>query len=297
MTGLLIPDNRIGDLIAEVPVLKNRLTGSALVAVSGAMYAKPDGQDKARFAAALQTAAASAQAGVPHVFMLDDLSPEGVAHGLRAAGGIVVPVRHSTEGGLARPYITAARIIDLVAPKALMVKVEAEKNLFAASTNTQMLLEAGERFDVITGIRNDETLDTMPDYLRLTEAFLAIATRDLTGTFDAASGVIALTAKGRNILVYTTIDPAWQYLITTPHMARLKGVRTCEVTIGFEYHPDVVAEERRNPESDAKRRTQLALLLDCAIKTAGGPNSLNTMQRQTVSSVRSALAALERLAA
>ncbi len=294
MTGsLLIPGSRIEELLANTPGL-NRVTGAALVMVSGAKYVDPDGADRARFTAALKAADSSTRAGVPHLFMLDSASHRDVAGKLWKAGGIVVSVRHD-EGGLARPYLTASTLIDAVYPAALMGKVEAEKDLCEYRENITTLLKAAEDFNVITGVRSQLTLDSMPDYLRLTEALLALATRDLTGTYDAASGVLALTARGRRVL-RQTIDEEWQYLINVPFAARVSHrLSTGEAEIGFRYHEMVVREENGNESTYAKRRHQLQLMLDCAIATAGGMHSLTRAQLQTVASVRSALAALKRL--
>lgn len=295
MTGsLLIPETRIDELIGDVAEL-DKITDSPLVVVSGAMYPDPSGKDKARYTAACQAAESSGITGAAHIFMLDDASHHDVAQTLRGLGGIVVPVHHATEGGLARPYMTAARLIDRVNPGSLMVKVEAEKDLSDCIVNARSLLEAASQFDVITGVRDWQTQETMPSYLRLTEAILATAIRDLTGTYDAASGVLALTARGREVFLRTT-DDKWQYLIKTPLNARLAGLRTGGVEVRFEYHPDVVKEENGNAGVDAKRRDQLHLMLECAVEAVGGEGSLNERQLQTVTSARSALAALKRLA-
>lgn len=296
MTGsLLIPENRIDELIGEVPELE-LLRRVPLVAVSGAMYTDPKGKDKARFTAALETVRSSRDMGVRHIIMLDDSSLEGVGVALQEAGAIVVPVRHKDEGGLARPYLTAARLIDRINRGALMVKVEAEKNIFSPcgnSINTYVtLMEAARRYDIVTGVRGQATLDSMPNYLRVTESVLAMVIRDLTGTYDAASGILALTAKGREIFCQTT-DAEWQYLIKTPAAGRVACRSVGDVEIDFEYHPLVVAEENRDEAVDAKRRHQFKLMLDCAVETAG---SLNTRQQQSVASARSFIAALERVA-
>ncbi|HKX24103.1 MAG TPA: hypothetical protein VJM46_02610 [Candidatus Saccharimonadales bacterium] len=295
MTELLIPEDRIRELISDVAGL-DKLVDAPLVVVSAGMYPDPTGTDKSRYAAARQFAESSGLTGVAHIFMLDDKSHHDVAPTLSGLGGIVVPVRNATEGGLARPYMTAARLIDQINPGALMVKVEAEKDLSDCVGNAKGLLEAAAEFDVITGVRDWHTQESMPHYLRLTEAILAAAIRDLTGTFDAASGVLALTARGRQIFLRNT-DPKWQYLIKTPLAARLAGLRVGEVDVRFDYHPDVVLEENGNPDVDSKRRDQFDLMLECAIEAVGGEDSLNGHQLQTVASARSALAALHGLAA
>jgi hypothetical protein len=294
MTGLLIPDARIDDLLANVAEL-DQIEGARLVAVSAARFTDPKGVDYANATAAIETLESSGSAGVPHIVMLDTASHEDVAPGLAKAGGIIVPVDGQTEGGLARPYITAARLIDRVSPHVVMAKVEIAKDLFARTDNVGKLVDASTTLDVITGVRGTSTLNSMPPYLRLTEAILATAIRDLTGTYDAASGVLVLNQRGREVF-YRTTDTAWQYLIKTPLSARLASLRVGEVEVDFDYHPLVVAEESGNPKFDAKRRDQLGLMLDGAIEAAGGEGSLNASQRQTVASARSALAALTQLA-
>lgn len=294
MTALLIPESRISEMLADVAEL-DQISDERLVAVSAARFTDPEKADFANVTAAIETLESSRDAGVPHLVMLDDASHEDVAPELAKAGGIILPVRSQTEGGLARPYLTAARLLDRVDRRVLMVKVEIAKDLFAQITNIDALVGAAAKFDVITGVRNLSTLNTMPDYLRLTEAILATAIRDLTGTYDAASGVLALNERGRQVFLQT-VDPAWQYLIKTPLAARMQGLHVGHVEVGFDYHPLVVDEENDNEKFEAKRRDQLQLMLDGAIEAAGGEGSLNTRQLQTVASARSALAALKRLA-
>ncbi len=297
MTGsLLVSEDRLDEILAEVPELSEVLPRVSLVAVSSAMYCHPEGKDKARYTAALDTVRSSRDMGVKHIMMLDDSSPEYVGVELHKAGAIVVPVRHETEGGLARPYLTAARLIDRTNPRALMVKVEPEKRLFGYNGNTYVeLMEASRKYDVITGVRGQDAFESMPDYLRLTESVLAVTIRDLTGTYDAASGIIALTASGREIFCQTT-DAAWQYLIKTPAAARVASRRVGEVEVYLEYHPSMVAEENGDESVDAKRRQQFRLMLECAIETAGGERSLNERQRQSVACARNFIEALQRVA-
>lgn len=294
MTGLLIPGDRIDEMLSKAAEL-DRIEGERIVAVSAARFLDPEKKDYANATAAIETLESSRDAGIPHLVMLDDASHPDVAPTMAKAGGIILPVRSQTEGGLARPYLTAARLIDRIEPSALMVKFEIAKDLFACIDNIDRLANAAKRYDVITGVRSASTLDTMPDYLRLTEAILAMAIRDLTGTYDAASGVLALTERGRRVFLQTQ-DTEWQYLIKTPYAARLAGLRTGEVEVDFDYHTLVVEEENDSPLFESKRRDQLQLMLDGAIEAAGGQGSLNTRQLQTVASARSALAALKRLA-
>lgn len=297
MTGsLLIPEARIDEILTEVPELGEVLPRVPLVAVSSAMYRDPEGKDKPRYQAALDTADSSRDMRVRHIMMVDDSSPEQVGDELHKAGAIVVRVRHETEGGVVRPYLTAARLIDRVNRDALMVKAEPEKPVFDYRGNNYVaLVEAAHEYDVITGVRGQATFDSMPYYLRLTESVLATAIRDLTSTYDAASGVLALTASGREVF-YQTTDPEWQYLIKVPAAARAANRSVGEVEIDFDYHHLVVLEEDGNEGIDGKRRRQFRLMLNCAIEAAGGEDKLDTRQRRSVASARNFIAALQLLA-
>lgn len=290
--SLLVPERRIEELCATID--PSRLEGARIVAASSVMFGDPNRADKANYWATMNAARDSLRAGVPHIFMVDSAS-DPIVPKLLGTNGIVLPVDHETEGGLFRPYATAARVIDRICPGALMVKVEGAKNLFANRTNLQMMAGALRSYDVTTGTRSPSTFDSMPNYLALTESILATTISDLTGTFDAASGVIALSHNGREIFLRTTTS-AWEYLITTPHAARKAGLRVGEVEVSFLYNTSVVAEEEGSPKFDTKRRRQFELMLDCAILTAGGEQALHPRQRQSVATARNALRALERRA-
>jgi hypothetical protein len=290
--SLLVPERRIDELCTTAGL--SRLNGVRIVAVSSVMFRDPNGADKANYWAAMCTARDSSRAGVPHLFMVDSTS-DPIVPRMLGANGIVLPVDHDTEGGLFRPYATAARVVDRICPRALMVKVEGAKNLFANRVNADAMASTGSLYDVATGVRSPETYASMPSMLALTESILATVIHALTGTYDAASGVLAMSHAGRRIFLATT-TPSWEYLITTPHAARRAGLRVGETRVDFRYDKDVVAEEEASRGQDEKRRGQLRLMLECAIQTAGGMDALNQEQYMAVTAACNALAALERRA-
>lgn len=269
------------DRIAELADIATPLVtaGSRVVAVSGAMYVNiyvapggAPGADAARLQAAQATAVDSRLAGVPHLFMLDSDSHADAHEALAEEGGIVLPIDHATEGGLARPYLIGALVIDelvrrgILPESVLMVKAEGEKNLFGGSDTLEHYLQCCTGFDVATGMRTNETWDTMPAFLGLTESVLAYCIEQLLDTTaDAPSGILVLGSKGRKLFLDTTTANDWTYLIRTPVDADYHGFRRSDFPITFDYHPSVVAEENGNSKLDDKRRAQFALMLDFAV--------------------------------
>lgn len=296
--NLLIPKHRIEELAGKLS-RETDLGTAPVVAVSAVMCKNPTSlEDRARFAAALHTAATSHEASIPHLFMVDSVSDPLASEAIREHGGIVIPVQNGTEGGLARPYITAARIIDMVAPSALMVKVEGEKPIFANRKTECELLEAANSFDIITGVRDADTWGSMPAYLRLTESMMALAIRDIAGVpYDTPSGVLAMNKAGRRVFIARTTEPAWQYLLSTPALGKSLGLRVGQAPVTFEYHPEIVAEENGNLAMNRKRRDQFSLMLDYAVTLAGGEEMLNDSQQQALASAAMMLSALHELAA
>jgi hypothetical protein len=272
MSGMKTLDAaRISELTAGVEGQANR--ESSVIAVSGAMYVDPTGNDAQRFNAALETAAGSTEAGISHLFMLDARSSTGVSTQLREAGAIIVPVARD-EGGVALPYLTGASIIDqlitrgILPPDTLMVKVEGEKNVFGGRDTPDDYFNVGRRLNIATGIRSLNTWQTMPYFLRLTESVLGYAIgQALDITDDTPSGVLVLDGQGRELLKASTRND-WTYLIGVPFDGKRQGLNVGVFEIDFPYHRGVVEEENGNPAFDQKRRDQFTLMLEYAIDLA-----------------------------
>jgi len=271
VSTLLLGTSRISelaDLAAEKIAPK-----SPIVAVSGAMYIDAYGADSGRLEAAIATATGSYKAGVPHLFMLDHQSDSDVNGFLEISGGIVLPVKEG-EGGLARPYLTAALVIDELvrgghlSQDVLMVKVEGEKNIFGGSDAAEHYLEGCKGLDIVTGVRTEETWQTMPDFLALTESVLSYLIGQLLGiSIDTPSGILVLGHRGRQVFLNTTDEDSWAYLIRTPFEGS-RELNTGNLDVTFPYHPSVRAEENGSTKFDDKRRGQFQKMFDYAFDVA-----------------------------
>lgn len=277
--------------------LSSALSSYKLTAVSSVLFPSVD---VPRFHAVLDTVRASRDAYVPHMIMLDNSSHPAAGEMLRAAGAIVIELDHETEGGLARPFVIAAQLISAFAtPETLMVKFEGEKPLFAEGRNVQMLIDAGKRFDIITGERTLSTWESMPPYQAVTEALLGVVIGAILGvSHDTPSGVIALNSIGRNVFIETTRQNSWPYLFETPYIGRGEhAARIGAVPVAFDYHPAVVEEETGNPVFDEKRRKQIDTMVEAAVKVVGGETEIPPTALARLRALQVQRVALERLAA
>ncbi len=276
MSTLLLDNARISklaDLVSPQFDLQPQL-----LAVSGAMYVRPEDSDQARLNAAVATARSSCRVGVPHLFMLDTQSPEEVTRQLRNAGAIVVPVAEG-EGGLARPYLTAALVINELCRRGtlpsdvLMVKVEPEKNVFGGIDTPQYYLEMCAGLDIVTGERTAETWESMPHYLSLTESVLSFTIGQMLQiSGDTPSGVLVLNHAGRELLLEITDENSWTYLIRTPFEGLQRGLRVSSLPVTFTYYPSVTNQEDGNPSQDDNRRNQFRKMYDYAATLAAKHN-------------------------
>ncbi len=258
-----VPNWRVFELNQSAN-LERRLAQAPLVAVSGVLQHDVNAP---RFQAILDTVLASSMSGVPHLIMLDDTSHPDAAQKLIEVGAAVVVVNHETEGGLARPYVIAAQLLDAFAPHALMVKFEGEKPLFEGGRNIDTLLEVGRMFDITTGERTRPTWESMPPYQVTTELWLGYVIGQLLNiSHDTPSGVMALNGAGRKVFIENVIENSWPYLFTIPQIGVESGCRVGSVPVDFRYHSAVVQEETGNPVFDAKRRAQLDVMLDAALQ-------------------------------
>lgn len=302
MTGpFVISPKRVEELGDAVPALRQFWpVPPPIIFESAVLCPDPYGVDSARFAAALDTVASSRAAGVPHIIMLDDASHTDVAPALQQKGAIVVPIRHATEGGLARPHIIAATLIDTYAGiNPTMVKVEGEKNLLHHHELLTDFMWARERFDVATGVRRRATWESMPGYQCVTESVISTAIACIAGVpYDTPSGVIALSGRGRTLLQgIETNDHS--YLIRLPSNAKKAGLRVGAFLVDFRYHPQVIHEENSTKQRafDEKRRVQIQLMIDSAVETAGGLSALRPDQRMAYDNAMYTLMGLQAVAA
>jgi len=274
VSSLLLSDDRIDELTNPVAQrIAEWGTPPRLIVTSAARYADPQGTEAARFAAALRSVESSAAQDVPHIVMLDHASSNGVEEALRTRGAIVVPVGPGEEG-LARPYITAARIIDQISRRwtpLTMLKIELEKDAFAGHNLTSnYYLKAFEEdyLDIATGVRDQQTWASMPFALGNTESLLGYLIGELLDvTYDTPSGVLLLNAHGRALLQRTTTDK-WEYLISVPFLAHRLGLKAGTLPVWFTYDKEVAAEENGSAVYDSKRAAQFALMWDYAHKLA-----------------------------
>jgi hypothetical protein len=263
MTGpLAVSAQRVAEM-SDATLLEMFLRDANLVAVSGVLQKDLNAP---RFSAILKTLDASWTAGVPHLIMLDNDSHSDVASILRNHGGIVIDIDHETEGGLARPYVIAAQLMEEFAPEhAVMVKFEGEKAVFADSDNVGFVLDACRIYDVASGVRTMATWVSMPPFQVLTEYWLGMAIGDMLGVSnDTPSGVIALTGEGRRFFIESVTDNHWSYLFGVPHNGLKAGLRIGSFEVNFCYADEVVAEETGNPVYDQKRLDQIDQMLDRA---------------------------------
>jgi hypothetical protein len=242
-----------------------------IVAVSGAMYEDPALKDRARLNAALKTANGSRQAGVPHVFLLDSKSHSDVAGWLEKAGAIVVQLA-AGEGGRARPYLTGSLIIDELVRRGVlpenvyMVKGEPEKNIFGGPDTPYDYLARCRGLDVAVGFRTEQTWDTMPNYLRLTESVLRNAILRILGMIkDGPSGILVLNGAGRKVFQQTTTVDLWTYLFITPFRAVQQGLKYDDFDINFRYdagneNGDETFDTTRKSQFDAMTKEAIALV-------------------------------------
>lgn len=271
-----------------------RAAARPLIAVSAVMT---NDVGAPRFGAVLDTVQASRRSNVPHMIMLDNSSHPAASKKLDEAGAIVVEIDHETEGGLARPFVIAAQLIDLFAPEALMVKVEGEKPLFAGGWNVREILDFGSRFDILTGERSGLTWDSMPPYQVVTESLLGPVIGEMLGvSYDTPSGVIIMNAAGRQTFIETTTVNNWTYLFVTPRVGQRRGQRVGTITVDFIYHHAVVDEETGNPVFDNKRRLQIDAMLEEALKMPGKGEHLTERAIALVDALRRQRAQLEVLA-
>jgi hypothetical protein len=270
VSSLLMSDARVTDL---ADLVRDRVADQPLVAVSGAKYVDLD-RDQNRLTAALATATDSAKAGVPHLFMVDVESHPSAFDQLREAGGIVAPLA-AGEGGLARPYLAGAQIINLLVQQGVlpnevpMVKVEAEKNLFGSRDSLDDYLRACRDYDVVSGVRTNASWESMPSMLALTESVLGYAIGHTLGiSTDTPSGVLVLSANGRRALLRNTTEDSWTYLIEVPFQGLRLGLAVGELPVTFDYHPAVVDEENGSDGLDQKRRGQFDTMFGYAVNLA-----------------------------
>lgn len=292
MVGLIVSTERANDLGLRAGM--THLADAPLIAVSAVMTSSVE---TPRFCAILDTVQASRAANVPHMIMLDNSSHSEAATKLLGAGATVVDIDHDTEGGLARPFVIAAQIIDLFAPRALMVKFEGEKPLFESGRNVDVIVRTGKRFDILTGERSHATWDSMPPYQVVTETLLGPVIGQMLGvSHDTPSGVIILNAFGRETFIDTTTVNSWPYLFVTPRHGQRRGQRVGSLTVDFDYHPLVVAEEKGNATFDLKRRQQIDAMLQVALETAGGEENLDHASIEQVDMLRRVRKSLELIA-
>lgn len=259
---LAVSPQRLAEM-GEAPRLKDKLGNARIVAVSGVLQVDLEAP---RFQAVLRTVESSRDANVPHVIMLDDSSQVGTGDYLRRHGAIVIDIDHDTEGGLARPYVIAAQLVEEFAPySAVMVKVEGEKPIFENADNVVCILDSSQEWDIGSGVRTPATWSSMPSFQVQTEFWLGAAIGQLLGVpSDTPSGVIALSSIGRRCFIDTVVDNDWSYLFGVPVTARKQGLLTGSFPIDFRYAPSVVAEEEGNRTFDQKRLDQIDLMLSRA---------------------------------
>lgn len=301
MGDFMVSSERIQEL-GKLASLDHYFFGAEMVPVSGVL--QPSTKTP-RFRAILDTVRASYEAGLRHLIMLDSDSDPAASKQIEDAGGVVVNIDHETEGGLARPYVIAAQLIDCFAPTAVMAKFEGEKPLFEGvqgRRNMRVLIDAGRRYDILTGVRSASTWRSMPQFQVATEIPLgATIGQILEVSADTPSGVIAFSAAGRRLFMEYTDDNSWPYLFQMPFWGRrTRKLKVGEVTVDFSYHPAVVEEETGNPTIDQKRIDQVDKMLSSALKLLGTEGSLRAEDTAAVSQLRlqrDALAAIAQLVA
>jgi hypothetical protein len=280
--------------LGEVAGLSDLLLGAHMVAVSSVLASDVSAP---RFLAIQDTLRASQRAKVPHMIMLDDSSHRDAAWLLRDAGAIVVELDHSTQGGLARPYVIAAQLIDEFVPAAIMVKFEGEKPVFGSELNRDRIADYARNIDILTCERSPSTWESMPPYQVVTELWLGQCIGQVLDVSpDTPSGVIALNQAGRKVFIENTIVNNWAYLFAVPFVGAWTDLRVGSVTVDFSYHPAVVEEETHNPVFDEKRRIQIDVMLEEALRTIGGEAALDPTSHRLVKMLRNHRNALSALA-
>lgn len=274
---LVVLTDRLSEILCETE-LPERLHGCELVAVSGVLQTS---LEQPRFQAVRDTLRASAEARVSHIVMLDSHSDKDAFAALEEVGAIVINIDHGTEGGLAKPYVMAAQLIELCAPEAVMVKFEGEKPLFEHERNVDVILTACKVNHIVTGERSEDTWASMPPFQVQTEYPLGYVIGELLGiSFDTPSGIIAMNSDGRRLFVEWVGVNDWSYLFTIPYRATKNfryNVGTVEVN--FRYHHSVVTEETNNSAFNGKRMAQIDAMLGGALAIANDDNKRKNAER------------------
>lgn len=274
--------------------LKHRLKDAEMVAVSAMMANALN----PRFMAVRDTLIASAAADVPHLVMLSNTSIPEAADMIKAAGGIAVTIDQQTQGGHARPFVIASQLVDAFAPDAVMAKFEGEKPLFEGefAENRDKLLKIGRDYDIVTGVRTADTWASMPAFQQATEVPLGAAIGDILGvSSDTPSGVIVLSAAGRELFQRITSVNSWIYLLEMPYKGKRELLEVGQVPVDFRYHPAVVQEETGSWEFDKKRLDQMEVMLNGAIAVVG-EDSLSPRDHEIIRRLNLQRTALGRLA-
>jgi hypothetical protein len=244
--------------------------------------------------ATLDAAKAARQAKIPYFVALRGDYPDEHGNLVTESGAYCVYIDRMT-GAPAHPYYTLAQLIDeYCGQHTVMIITAPGQNITAYPENVSSLLEATKRAAIVTGGRDYGTLLSLSRSRRLVDAIISQAISDLAGApFDTISGILALTAEGREVL-YKLSEPSMHFTTTIARWARHWKIRNGHVGLRVEQSAALAVLEDADPEFLATYCEQALQLLELVSKLAAP--SLSGLSERQRHSYEAAMLALDVLA-
>jgi hypothetical protein len=250
--------------------------------------------------AAHLAAQAAKKAGIPQLVALvgyPDDHPDDYANDLNEAGAKIAFLDGMPDAP-AHPYYALTQFVEkYCGPDTVMIMAPPGQNIAANPANITALLEAAKRFEVVVGSRDDQTHMKHSRSRRAVDAASRVAVADLAGVpFDTGAGIMALTAKGREVLLRTK-DASMGLVTSVAHWAREWKIRTGSVELRFDPSARIAELEDANPAFLADYCQQARALLELARTMRSGSAKLSERQRQVYTAATILLEALAHRAA
>lgn len=271
-----------------------KFRNAPLVVISSVMFVniEPGSYERVRLQASLRASEGYAAADVPQIVMVDPRSHPSVMDEFEKRGALVVPTPRS---GLARPYLDAARVAQFYAGQDVcIIKTEADKLLQSVDIARFDNLLVGGVYDVLVGMRSNESMNSMSPMQQCTERVLdMVLPQVLPGVpRGVSSGVQGYGPRGLKVFLeyeaeLERLGDNWKYLLSVPYLAHQRNLLLSEAPINPIYHPAMVAAENR-PDMHFKRLTQLLVMLEGALQIAdfkGMPTERRALAQAAIKSI------------